>query len=121
MAFSCTHPVSSHRLKAAGLWCFHLARAPLDLKMKRVKRECFHLSERWVFSACDGCLSEPPLAFNSYCARACAGVENTCAVSIFDNDCVCACACVGIWMCVWCVHVGIRVGVGFCSIPTLVI
>lgn len=53
--------------------------------------------------------------------RACAGVENTCAVSIFDNDCVCECACVGIWMCVWCVHVGIRVGVGFCSIPTLVI
>lgn len=33
--------------------------------------------------------------------------------------CVCACDCVGIWMCVWCVHVGIRVGVGFYSIPTL--
>jgi len=34
-AFSCTLPVTSLRLKTAGLWCFLLAVASLDLKMKR--------------------------------------------------------------------------------------
>lgn len=80
------------------------------------------MSERWVFCTCNGCPSELPAAsaqFGPHSARSCAAVENTCAVSIFDNDYVSVCVCV---MCVCaCACVGIRVAVGFYSIPTLVI
>lgn len=123
-AFSCTHPVSSLRLKTAGLWCFLLAGASLDLKMKR----------KGVIFTClnDGCsVRVMGVRLNSLLHLLSLVLTVREHVLVWRIHVpflyltvivsVCACDCVGIWMCVWCVHVGIRVGVGFYSIPTLVI
>ncbi len=67
---------------------FQLARASLDLKMKR----------KGVLFTClnDGCsvLVMGELLRFVLTVRACAGVENTCAGSVFDDMWVSGCVCV---------------------------